>query len=426
MNEIIDISRIALKTERMILRQIKKNELENYCSHFSIDSVGNRAYCTSDTLALEYKGKIIGLVSLGEYNEEAYPELANIKGRELSFVLSKDHWGQDFMFEAVQQVKKYLFDVGKLDFILTRNHKWDKQTAEVIEKCGFKYIKMHERKSLDGKDETITESIVYRPHFMEGYVYENDTELVQELYRRMDESTRLTKSKAAQVEFITNTRYIEKYLKEDSKILDIGAGTGEYSLYFAKKGYKVSALELSDSNIRAFRQKLTASEKIDLTEGNALDLRKYESDHFDVVIVFGPLYHLHSEEDQLKCIKEAKRVCKPDGKIFFAFLSNDMVVLTMFNEHPDYFVNGAYDKESFKLTDFPFVFHTVDACRRLLDLSGLKIIHEVASDGLSELMKDKINAMDEKSYKQYLRYHAYSCEKREHLELSNHLLFVCE
>ena len=39
-------------------------------------------------------------------------------------------------------------------------------------------------------------------------------------------------------------------------------------------------------------------------------------------------------------------------------------------------------------------------------------------------IQEKINAMDEASYAQYLRYHFYTCEKPEHLGASNHLLFV--
>ena len=82
-------------------------------------------------------------------------------------------------------------------------------------------------------------------HFMDGYLAENDTDLVQEIYRRSDESTRLSKSKAASVEFHITVRYIEKYLKPGARILDIGAGAGEYSFYFSRKGYKVSAIELA-------------------------------------------------------------------------------------------------------------------------------------------------------------------------------------
>lgn len=261
---------------------------------------------------------------------------------------------------------------------------------------------------------------------MDGYAYKNDTQLVQELYRRHDENSRLTKSKAASVEFLTNVKYIEKYLMPGAKILDIGAGAGEYSLYFSRQGYEVAALELADSNIEAFQKKLTPEDKIDLAQGNALDLSRYEDSSFDIVLLFGPLYHLHSETDQLRCIQEAKRVCKPDGKIFIAFIANDIVILTMFNEHPDYFVNGDYNKKTFRCDDFPFVFHTLEACRALLHKANAKVLHEVASDGLSELLKVKINEMDEESFAQYLRFHYYTCEKPEHLGSSNHLLFVTE
>ena len=71
---------------------------------------------------------------------------------------------------------------------------------------------------------------------------------------------------------------------------------------------------------------MTADDQIDLAQGNALDLSRYDSNSFDVVLLFGPLYHLHEEADKLRCIEEAKRVCKKDGKIFFALISNDIVI----------------------------------------------------------------------------------------------------
>lgn len=254
----------------------------------------------------------------------------------------------------------------------------------------------------------------------------DETEQIQKIYELFDEDSRLNRSKAARVEFLTTTRYIERYLSPGSSILDIGAGAGEYSLYFARKGYKVHALELAENNIRAFRKKIRPGDAIELTQGNAVDLSRYADESFDAVLLFGPLYHLHKEEDKLRCIAEAKRVCKPDGKLFFAFISNDMVILTEFSYRPSYFVDGEYDKDTFKLIDFPFVFHTVDECRRLLRDGGVRILHEVASDGASELLEDKINGMDDESYAQYLRYHEYICEKPELLGMTNHLLFVGE
>lgn len=188
----------------------------------------------------------------------------------------------------------------------------------------------------------------------------------------------------------------------------------------------MSALELADANIAAFRAKMTDDDSIDLVHGNALDLNRYDSDSFDVVLLFGLLYHLHEEADKLRCIKEAKRVCKSGGKIFFAFISNDMVILTMQQCQDDYLMNGDYNKETFRLDDFPFVFHTVDRCRELPGEAGIHICHEAASDGASELLQDLVNSFDEGAYQQYLRYHFYICEKPEFLGMSNHLLFIGE
>lgn len=256
---------------------------------------------------------------------------------------------------------------------------------------------------------------------------EDEVERIKATYQFYNEDTRLNHSRAARVEFLTNVRYIERYLKPGASILDVGAGAGEYSLYFARKGYEVCALELAESNIQAFRQKILPEDRIELVQGNAVDLSRYEDERFDAVLVFGPLYHLHSVEDQQRCIAEAKRVCKQDGKLFFAFISNDMVILTEFACRPDYFSAGDYNKETFELDDFPFfVFHTAAECRRMLLTGGIHILHEVASDGASELLADQINAMSDEDYAQYLRYHAYLCEKPEFFGMSNHLLFVGE
>ena len=72
------------------------------------------------------------------------------------------------------------------------------------------------------------------------------------------------------------------------------------------------------------------------------------------------------------------------------------------------------------------MFHTVAECRDMVSRGNIRILHEVASDGISELMEMQINQMDEESYRQYLRYHEYICEKPEFLGMTNHLLIVGE
>lgn len=440
----------TIETSRLILRRARREDAEAMFRNWASDPEVTKhltwptyekvetAHQILDLWASEYEkpnyyqwmivlkelGEPIGSISVVRQNDR-------VEEAEIGYCIGSHWWHRGNMTEALATVIEYLFTEVGMNRVAARHDLNNPHSGGVMRKCGMKYEGTH--RACDRNNQGICDAAQYailrsewkKPrHFAEGIVYTDDAELVQEVYHRYDEDSRLNKSQAARVEFLTTVRYIEKYLTPDAKILDVGAGAGEYSFYFAQKGYHVSALELADANIAAFRAKMANNDTIDLVQGNAHDLSRYESDSFDIVLVFGPLYHLHEEADKLQCIEEAKRVCKPDGKIFFAFISNDMVILTMQQCQEDYLMNGDYNKETFRLDDFPFVFHTPDHCRELLGKAGIGICHEVASDGASELLQDLVNGLDDASYQQYLRYHFYICEKPEFLGMSNHLLFV--
>jgi len=253
---------------------------------------------------------------------------------------------------------------------------------------------------------------------------EDEAERTAATYEIFNEDSRLNRSKAARVEFITTVRAIESVLRPGACILDVGAGAGEYSLHFAQQGYDVTAVELSPANIAAFEKKIKPEHSLRLLQGNALDLSMLADENFDVVLLMGPLYHLKEAADRDRAIAEAKRVCKRDGVIFFAFIGNDMVVLTELSYRPQFFSENSYDHESFKVEDFPFVFFTLDQMREMLMQNGIIILREIAADGVSELMEDTINALNDEDYAQYVRYHLYCSEKPEMLGRSSHLLFA--
>ena len=442
----------TIETSRLILRRAVREDAEAMFRNWASDPEVTKyltwptyekvetAYQILDLWVSEYEksdyyqwmivlkelGEPIGSISVVRQNDR-------VEEAEIGYCIGSRWWHRGIVSEALTAVIEYLFTEVGMNRVAARHDPNNPHSGGVMRKCGMKYEGTN--RACDRNNQGICDAAQYsilrsewqKPrHFAEGIVFSDDADLVQEVYRRVNEDSRLNKSQAARVEFLTTVRYIEKYLTPGAKILDIGAGAGEYSLYFARNGYQVSALELADANIAAFRAKMTEDDPIDLVQGNALDLSRYESDSFDVVLLFGPLYHLHEEADKLRCIEEAKRVCKPDGKIFFAFISNDMVILTMQQCQDDYLMNGDYNKETFRLDDFPFVFHTPDRCRELISKGGIQICHEVASDGASELLQDLVNGLDEASYQQYLRYHFYICEKPEFLGMSNHLLFVGE
>lgn len=93
-------------------------------------------------------------------------------------------------------------------------------------------------------------------------------------YNTHDEDSRLL-SKHGKVEFLTTVKYIEKYLKDGMKIMEIGAATGRYSHYFAQKGFEVDAVELIEHNIKIFKAKTLPDEKVSIRQGDAINLAEY-------------------------------------------------------------------------------------------------------------------------------------------------------
>ncbi|MBO7215702.1 MAG: class I SAM-dependent methyltransferase, partial [Clostridia bacterium] len=144
-------------------------------------------------------------------------------------------------------------------------------------------------------------------------------------YNTKDESLRLS-TRHGSVEFLTTVRYVEKYLSENHRILEIGAATGKYSHYFAQKGYEVDAIELVQHNIDVFNSLTLPEEKVTVMQGNALDLSHIKDETYDITLLLGPMYHLYTVEEQLKALSEAIRVTKPKGKIFAAYCNTDMTV----------------------------------------------------------------------------------------------------
>ena len=153
-------------------------------------------------------------------------------------------------------------------------------------------------------------------------------EILEKYYENRKEDKRLIKDKAHQVEFLTTTRYVDRYLKKGDKILEIGAGTGRYSIHYAKKGYEVEAVELTKANIKVFQKQIEDNMKIKIRQANALNLNMYEDNTFDVTLLLGPLYHLFTKEEKEKAIEEAIRVTKPKGKIYLAYITNDAVIIS--------------------------------------------------------------------------------------------------
>ena len=183
MNAPIDITGVTLKTPRLLLRPWRVSDLEDFHAYARVDGVGQMAGWTphrdlaesrrilemfieeKKTFALEHQGRAIGSLGIETYEESRYPGLGleDRLGREIGYVLSKDYWGRGLMPEAVTAAVRYLFDAAGLDFLVVAHYDWNRQSARVIEKCGFRYVTTVRRETAFGKSERSLEYILYNP-----------------------------------------------------------------------------------------------------------------------------------------------------------------------------------------------------------------------------------------------------------------------
>lgn len=135
-----------------------------------------------------------------------------------------------------------------------------------------------------------------------------DVSFLKNYYESYDEEGRLI-SKHGQVEYVTTMHYIHKYLEKGAKILEVGAGTGRYSLALAEEGYEVEAVELIDHNVEIFKSKIN-NKNVNVSKGDALDLSMFKEESFEITLVLGPMYHLYTQEDKVRALREALRVTR--------------------------------------------------------------------------------------------------------------------
>lgn len=243
------------------------------------------------------------------------------------------------------------------------------------------------------------------------------------------EDTRL-ESQHGQVEFLTTIKYIEEYLKPETKILEIGAGTGRYSLYYANKGYDVTSIEYVRHNLDILKSKIKDNMNIVAEQGDAVDLSRFENNTFDVTLVLGPLYHLYEDKDINKAIEEAIRVTKKDGIIAIAYLTSDSIMID-WSLMGDHLINGYPNDfdDNFKMTRYPqgvFAPFYISEFKNIMSKFNVELLHNVATDGFTRHVKDKIDSLSKEEFEVWMRYHLSTCEREELQGYSNHMLYICK
>jgi len=260
---------------------------------------------------------------------------------------------------------------------------------------------------------------------------------VVKFYNNYDEESRISTNKARRIEFNITTSILNEYIKQQNNIIELGAGTGVYSFYYANRGNDIVATDITPKHVEIIKQKLGVignNIKLRAEVANAIDLKQYDSESFDVVLCLGPMYHLVNEKDREECISESLRILKKEGILAVAYINKHYVLNSVMTRDKKFLTHRFIDKilssgtieEGEKECFWTDAFFTTPSEMELLASKfNIEIIDHVATDGISPFLGNIIDEMNNEEYEAWIHYNLCSCREKSILGSSNHALLIC-
>lgn len=152
--------------------------------------------------------------------------------------------------------------------------------------------------------------------------------------------------------------FIESEIGHDKTalILDIGCGTGRHSIELARRGYAITGIDLSVSQLTRAREKARQQNlDIHFLEHDARDLPFNNRFDLAIMICEGAFPLMETDEMNYQILQSASKSLKAKGKLIFTTLNG---LFPLFHSVKDFLAsaskegNATYDKHSFDLMTF--------------------------------------------------------------------------
>lgn len=248
---------------------------------------------------------------------------------------------------------------------------------------------------------------------------------IEKHYNKHPEDLRLTRRHGI-VEFEVTMHHLHRFLRPGNYILDVGAGTGRYTSALMAEGYRVKAVELVRRNIEVF---LKREPTADVVQGDARNMDFLPDSVADVTLLLGPLYHLTSDEEKVRALCEARRVTRPGGLIFVAYLMNEYSILSYcFDEDriAGLMERGVVDEQfHVKVKDDElYDYVRLEDIDRLNCAAGLERVTIFSPDGAADYMRTRLNYMSDETFARFIDYQKCISERPDLIGAGSHVVDV--
>jgi SAM-dependent methyltransferase len=254
----------------------------------------------------------------------------------------------------------------------------------------------------------------------------------------MQEWERLVRTPADEVSLFIHTHYLEKYISEGDRVLEIGAGPGRFTQVLSRLGAKTLVADISNgqlelnrkmSRVHGFQESILDWKQMDICDLSSLDV-----DTFDCVVVYGgPFSYVLDKRDL--ALEQSLTVLKPGGFLFLSVMLLwgtahgllESILNLPISVNREIIRSGDITPHTFpgRQNNFMHMFRA-DECLDWLKKNGLKILDVSASNCLSLTWNETLTGIreDDEKWEELLQMELEACAQPGCLDMGTHLVVV--
>jgi 2-polyprenyl-3-methyl-5-hydroxy-6-metoxy-1,4-benzoquinol methylase len=249
---------------------------------------------------------------------------------------------------------------------------------------------------------------------------------------------RLVHTPIDEVSLFIHTHYLKKYITQNQKVLEIGAGAGRFTQILAGLGVQIVVADISQVQLElnqkfagelGFRQAILDWQQVDIC-----DLSRFADAEFDSVIAYGgPFSYVLDQRDV--ALAECLRVLKPGGLLLLSVMSlwgtahaffDEVLSLPPETNHKIIFTGDlTADTYPGRTKNFMHLFRSSELLP-WLEQAGLKVLDKSAANSLSLTWNETLKQIrnDSDQWQALLRMELEACAQNGCLDSGTHLIAV--